>query len=647
MSEIYNPCEPFQAYNRIEARPRQEELDHALSATIHDPLWMLARQYQFGEFKGEDAGSAIFAKVALNSVRMTGFKNGDFPEASIDNSRPLETTVEAIMPEIDNKTALRLGKKFLIIFNKMGAEDSSGLIYNPNQYADRLIAKFPFKVPEVDITMSAGQAAAQARQKSLESSNSFLRTIAGRALNGRALWEFFAGNKNRMNFLGIQGANQPNSNRFIFAEHKPLAISVADEWIKFVKAELNLPENDLSDCWHPEKLEYSFNTVVNEGNNGKTTIGADEYYQGHLDWYSFDVDKKSASGIKHYNPDIKRREVLTVIPTEASFAGMPNSRWWEMEDGTIDLGNLKASDTDIAKIIVSQYALQYSNDWLSIPYDLPTGSFTEVEGIIVTDTFGDKTFVEAAHNSVADEDKTVDWNEWNMFALTVKTTEFAKSEFDKRVLLPPAATKVHESEPIELVKFIRDEMANLVWGIESVVPNGLGGGIDGYEAAKNLKGLIDDLEDDTINQDTITLPTVDLNAPLEKANTYKPQLKYMLGNTVSENWIPFIAAHKTGSNREINFQRASMPRICEAFSPHAIRPRTQLLRIGINQADSQDTPYFLNEEEIPRSGVFVSGTFQRTRWYNGKVVTWYGRRKKTGRGEGSSGLRFDLVLDNK
>jgi hypothetical protein len=44
--------------------------------------------------------------------------------------------------------------------------------------------------------------------------------------------------------------------------------------------------------------------------------------------------------------------------------------------------------------------------------------------------------------------------------------------------------------------------------------------------------------------------------------------------------------------------------------------------------------------------VKLTGTFQRTRWYNGKIVSWYGRRKRTGRGEGSSGLRFDLVLDN-
>ena len=642
MATLYDPCEPFQAFNRIEARPRQEELDGALAARIHDPLWMLARQYQFGEFKGEDAGSAIFAKVALNSVKMTGFINGSNPEESIDDSIPLETKVEAIMPEIDNKTALRLGKKFLEIFDRLGDLGAPGNNYAFGQYKQELIARFSFAVAEVNSGMGASSATANARELSLQQSTAFVRALVGRAINGKALWEFLQGKSNKMNGLGIINGNPPTQNKFITLEHKTLAKNVAKEWLDYVSAELNLPENDQQDCWYPEKLEYAFDTTVKEGNQGKTRLHAEEYYHGHLDWYSFDVKQKNTSLKKTFNSNVRKREVLTVIPTEAAFAGMPNSRWWEMEDGTIDLGNLKASDTDIAKILVSQYALQYSSDWLAIPYDLPTGSFTEVEGIVVTDTFGRKTLIEAAHKADGQ-----DWNSWNMYSLTVTKEEFEQPEFDRRMLLPPAVSKIHESEVIEEVKFIRDEMANLVWGIESVVPNGLGSGIDGYEASKNFTALLEDLIEEEDAPKNIVLPEIDLNAVEGKATTYKPQLKYMLGNSVSENWIPFIATHKVGSNREINFQRASMPRIIELFDPHAIRPRTQLLRLGIEEDDTQPDPYLLNEEEVPRSGVTVKGTFQRTRWYNGKIVTWYGRRKKTGRGEGSSGLRFDLVLDNK
>jgi hypothetical protein len=360
-----------------------------------------------------------------------------------------------------------------------------------------------------------------------------------------------------------------------------------------------------------------------------------------LDWYSFDV-KEKAQTQGPFDATIRQREVLAVIPTEASFAGMPNSRWWEMEDGTIDLGNLKANDTDVAKILVSQFAVKYSNDWLAIPYDLPCGSLTEVEGIVVTDTFGNRTFVEAAHKQ-----NGADWKGWNMFAMSVTADEFDDLEVDHRMFLPPAIVKGYESEDVEKVKFIRDEMANMVWGIESVVPDGLGGGMDGYEAASNVAALFAKLEETEAAPVPDSLVLQPGTAGTENAaETYKAQIKYMLGNTVSENWIPFIPVHKPASNREIRLQRASMPRINKVFEPHAVRPATNILRPGITAQDEQPTPLFINEEEVPRSGAIVKANYQRARWFHGKVITWYGRKKVNGRGEGSSGLRFDLVLDN-
>jgi hypothetical protein len=118
--------------------------------------------------------------------------------------------------------------------------------------------------------------------------------------------------------------------------------------------------------------------------------------------------------------------------------------------------------------------------------------------------------------------------------------------------------------------------------------------------------------------------------------------RYTLANTVPENWIPFIPVHTDDKNRQIKLQRASMPRLFNSEFSH-IRPVTQLLREGVDDDDIKASAYFINEEEIPRAGVQLSATFQRTRWYNGSVVNWYGYRKKVGRGEGSSGLAYDRV----
>jgi hypothetical protein len=51
----------------------------------------------------------------------------------------------------------------------------------------------------------------------------------------------------------------------------------------------------------------------------------------------------------------------------------------------------------------------------------------------------------------------------------------------------------------------------------------------------------------------------------------------------------------------------------------------------------------IEEEEVPRSGTDVVRTFQLARWFDGRYLLWSGRHRRTGRGEGSSGLRFDAV----
>jgi hypothetical protein len=51
------------------------------------------------------------------------------------------------------------------------------------------------------------------------------------------------------------------------------------------------------------------------------------------------------------------------------------------------------------------------------------------------------------------------------------------------------------------------------------------------------------------------------------------------------------------------------------------------------------------EERVPRAGAIVAQSYQRTRWVGGTVLTWFGARKQTGRGEGWSSLRFDSLTD--
>ena len=55
------------------------------------------------------------------------------------------------------------------------------------------------------------------------------------------------------------------------------------------------------------------------------------------------------------------------------------------------------------------------------------------------------------------------------------------------------------------------------------------------------------------------------------------------------------------------------------------------------------TPLSLFEEEVPRAGARVTRAHQYARWSDGTTHLWVGRRKGPGRGEGWSGLRFDVI----
>ena len=51
---------------RLETRTRNGDITDALRFRVHDALWMLTRQWQLGEFKGNDAGTAIAVKCKAN-----------------------------------------------------------------------------------------------------------------------------------------------------------------------------------------------------------------------------------------------------------------------------------------------------------------------------------------------------------------------------------------------------------------------------------------------------------------------------------------------------------------------------------------------------------------------------------------------------
>ena len=86
---------------RLEPRSRDKSLAAGLEARVHDPLWLLGRQWQFGELNADgDLGSAIVAEISAQVVPVARYRPGradaGAPASAYDaGAQPLETLVEA------------------------------------------------------------------------------------------------------------------------------------------------------------------------------------------------------------------------------------------------------------------------------------------------------------------------------------------------------------------------------------------------------------------------------------------------------------------------------------------------------------------------------------------------------------------------
>ncbi|MCE7065265.1 hypothetical protein [Dyadobacter sp. CY326] len=610
-------CEPFRAWNRLEPRTRKDEFEDTLKCEVHDPLWMLTRQWQFGEFQGEDTGSAIFAKIKMQTTRILRYVSTNGEKESYADHIPLETKVESEFPVLDFHTKVKSAAWFMKLLKSHFAK--SGIAFNHNAYLNHLKTIFPIDFPAV-----------------LADGDSHKDTVNKLyALVNEPLTSFLAGYGNQW-FDGVK-LNQmyksapPAAADPALMDPSHLALvqsAVADFNVWFSKNYQPDHNSNGKGAWLNEQMEYQFGVAFPETGKPNTVLKAEEYYNGDLEWFSFDaaaaneaIDGLSGDATPEES-NLVSEKILTVIPTLAKFGGMPHPRWWQFEDGSIDLGNIDADTTDISKLIVSEYALVYGNNWLVVPYAIPVGSLTNIPAIVITDVFGQRLLIQPAVQGSSD-----DWNAWGMFNLSTRHSENDSNiPADTRLFLPPCVVKTQESEPLEEIRFVRDEMANMVWAIETRVDSLAGNSLEGDTAASALKNAMEVIE-----------PPVGA-IPTDEMAKYK----YELENTVPENWIPFIPAHIPGQFRAIQLQRASMPRWFKN-DYGAVRPVTRLLRDGIGASNDALSPMFVNEEEVPRAGAVVTSSFQRTRWYNGKVINWLGKRKRLGRGEGTSGLQFDSL----
>lgn len=558
--------QPFiRSYNRLESTPRSDDMEAGVSMETADPLWYLCRQWQFGEFQGEDAASAFQANILANHQKPGQLVLPGGKEIAYDLSSPLETIVERENLSYNIHLSAQLGRYF-----RRWLRQNKLLKYLP-----LFLEKYPIDVKPDDQDLSG---------------NYFFKSVEGYEINGYKLYK---------SVLDFSYKNWFTSDANFKPAHHNLLETGGNELVNSFKR-IYEQAQEKDSTWISENLEYSFRLEAKQDGNTKKVLDAKQFSGGHLDWKDFD------QGVADSNRGITRLQrpekiVQTFIPAPLRFSGMPHPRLWQMEDSTTDFGDLEASKTTLVNMLLAEFGMRYSNDWFILPYEVELNTICQVEGICVTDVFGLNFLIQPAL-----DDPEMNWQQFAFF----HQSETDNSSRNKSLFyLAPAVGKVQKSEVLEQVNFMRDEMSNLVWATEQILLSADGQGRRTNRDVPSLK------EFEPVNDES--------------------KIRYILGNTVPKNWIPFVPVLKKDSTKEmpeIRLQRARMPQGEPAQS--------KLL--------SEKQPvYFIEEKEVSRSGIIVERKFNRTRWLNGKTFLWIGRQKKTGRGEGNANLKFDQILDIK
>lgn len=489
------------SWTRLEPQTTSGDPRPGLEARVHDPLWLLCRQWQLGEFEGEDAGSPLTVRVVTRTRPVDRWAPRD-----VDVARPLgprdllEPAVEAEAATAGTGPGLRpraeAGMALLAALGDSGAADVVTL-------REELVAQCPL---DLDPANHPGGLAAALDPAWVR----LTRLLAGRPVPD---------GESAAAALEAAAPDLPPWLTPADASEVADVLAVATEWLAWYRAEVSpLPADD-TDAWVGDRLEYRFRVGA-----GPVTLEAPQHGGGEIGWPSFRAaaaDLPLPDGAP--DPGDATAEVHALLASPLRYPGMPADRLWEFEDAQVNLGVVEAEPWDLARLLLAEFALAYGNDWLVVPVDVPIGSLTTVESVLYVTTFGERYVVRPTTEVSPD-------GQWRMFALSAGAV--GSGDTVDGLLVPPGALAVHDGPAVEEVLFLRDEMANLAWAVERTVqgPSGLG-------------------RDRSRERDGFT--------SREPGPVVRADLDYLLQTSVPARWIPYLP--RTSGYRAIELVQGAMP----------------------------------------------------------------------------------------
>lgn len=498
-------------WTRLKPKITDENDLAGLRAEIQDPLWTLGRQWQVGDLQGEDGGSPVRVDCWVERDRATRYDLGGGPTDYNPDDVPLETVVEreSVISggnRPDMGTAVETGLHFLRLLDQHGyavSGDSPTAADFENLYRlDKSDYEAGVAVPESE----------EARR--------FEMVVDDRALDGYDVYQTLV-----TEVSNLASADGPEDESISWPSPSSLPVPgqsidapyrrAAKDFVDWYEGLFDEPSGD-DDAWDESRLEYGFDVATGEGDD-ETVFSVSEYPGGRLDWSSFDAEPTaslseggSSSGssdgdtgvtedaiAQHAsitydsNPTERSTESgetailrpdLSRLPSPVTYPGMPTSRWWELEDGTVNLFDTDIGPGELGTEIMIDFAVTFGQDWFSVPLETTVGTTNRITALAVVDTFGAMEVAEPSlevanqdwENEETDAEDDIDVNsQWKLF-----TDELGPNHDEPGLFVPPTLAENFESDLLERVVFARDELANIAWAIEERVLDPYGIRID-------------------------------------------------------------------------------------------------------------------------------------------------------------------------
>ena len=329
-------------WQRLESTTIDGTLLEGEAACIADPLWLLGRQWQVGEFTGEDAASPLVVEAAFGHAPI-------YPRPARAARRAAGRSPTALgAPARDGGRARGRahgpGRAPACRRGRTGAPTRARSPHGaPAGLVERLPDAFPLALAPDDGLDPVGRAELELLARRAPDARAVLADLAA----GGAVMAAACPAPMRCSPCSTPGTSGTPAG----APSRPRA----------------------SASWDPQRMEYRFQVAAGVGRRTPSSSSTPpEYTGGHLDWYAFDVAARWRS-----RPGRRRRSGPTRRPGAADAGSLRRPGRVALVAGrgrrTSGSATSASAPEDLARVAVAGFGAVFGDDWYLVPCRLPAG----------------------------------------------------------------------------------------------------------------------------------------------------------------------------------------------------------------------------------------------------------------------------------